>query len=377
MNPTLRGAIGAVVIGAAVFAGAQEPVVVSTQCHVAPVEVWEGQSDQQLVACGEQHPENTLWHLDRADSMDGSLDGWHQRSATGRGVVVYVLDSGIRRDHVEFMRPTGSTVIDGIEIGGWESFTHARCADPALDPCAASEGLGVILSHGTAVASILGGARTGVAPDVEIVSVRVALGEENWLRALRAIIEHAYLPTTPQFRTAIVNISGGLSHGEGTAFASLLETMTTGVDARGDADRDGKRFLFVTAAGNIEAEQCGAGGDVRILPAVLGPRIDGVVTVGGLSRSNGFWSGSCGGASVEVLAPAERLFAASLAGSDHYRLAPRWVSSGTSYAAPYVSGIAARLLERNPQLYPAEIERLLKASPSRVGRWAVPVEIED
>jgi subtilisin family serine protease len=377
VNPPLRGVVLAVAIGVAALAGAQQPVVVSTRCHVASVPVWEGQSDQRLVACGEQHPENTLWHLDRADSVDGSLDGRHRRQATGKGVVVYVLDSGVRRDHVEFMRPTGSIVIDGIEIGGWESFTDPACASPATDPCAASEGLGVMLSHGTAVASILGGTRAGVAPDVSIVSVRVALGADNWVRALRAVIDHAYAPTTPSFRTAIVNISGGISHGDGTELATLIETMAGGVDERGEADRRGKRFLFVTAAGNLEAGQCGPSGEVRISPAILGPRIDGVITVGGLSRANTFWAGSCGGSAVEVLAPAEHLFAASMAGSDHYRLAPRWVSSGTSYAAPYVSGLAARLLEQHPELYPSEIERILKASDSRVAGWAVPVEIEN
>ena len=372
MNPRFRGVLCAAVIAFAAVSGADERFV-STRCLVAPVAVWAGQADQQLIACGDQQPENTLWHLDRADSIDGKLDGRHSRSATGSGVVVYVLDSGVRRDHVEFIRPTGSTIIEGIEIGGWESFTDPRCPEPAIDPCPASEGLGVILSHGTAVASILGGETTGIAPGVEIVSVRVALGEENWLRALRAVIDHAYAPTTPQIHTAIVNISGGLSHGEGVAFASLVETMTNGVNARAEADPAGKRFLFVTAAGNVEADQCGAAGEVRISPAILGPRLDGVVTVGGLSRRNTFWAGSCSGSAVEVLAPAEGLFAASMAGSDQYRLAPSWVSSGTSYAAPYVAGIAARILEQHPELYPAEIERLLKASPSRVEGWPVPV----
>lgn len=376
MNTAIRGALIAVVAGLTVTSGAQEPAGVSTRCHVAAVAVWEGQSDQQLVACGPQHPENTLWHLDRADSADGHLDGRHHRAASGRGVVVYVLDSGIRADHAEFMRPTGSTVIDGIEVGGWESFTSARCANPALAPCPASEGLSIMLSHGTAVASILGGARTGVAPDVQIVSVRVALGEDNWIRALQEVIQHSYQPTTPHFRTAIINISGGLSHGDGSALASLIEVMTSGVNARAEADPEGRRFLFVTAAGNVGADQCDAAGAVQISPARLGPQIDGLVTVGGLSRANTFWSGSCGGAAVEVLAPAERLFTASMAGNDHYRHAPEWVSSGTSYAAPYVTGMAARLLEQHPELYPAEIERLLKASPSRVGRWSVPVAVE-
>lgn len=374
MKATLRGALctlGVVMSVAALYA--QASTLVSTRCHVATVPVWSGQSDQQLIACGAEHSANALWHLDRADSVDGSLDGFHHRRTSGRGVVVYVLDSGVRRDHAEFARPTGPTVIDGIEIGGWEQYTSSRCANPALDPCPASAGLGVTLSHGTAVASIIGGARSGLAPDVRLVSVRVALGEENWLRALEAVIEHAYAPTTPHFRTAIINISGGLSAG-GKALSSLIARMTVGVNEAGEADRDGKRFLFVAAAGNAAADQCSAAGDVTIAPALYGREIPGLITVGGLSRSNRAWAGSCGGAAVEMLAPAESIFAASIAGIDHYLHAPDWVSSGTSYAAPYVAGMAARLLEEHPDLTPAELEVRLAASPSRVGGLPVPIQ---
>lgn len=369
----LSGALSASALIRPVAADVEVPAALSTRCHVASVSVWSGQTDQQLVACGSEHPSNTLWHLDRADSVDGTLDGLQSRTATGRGVVVYVLDSGVRRDHVEFMRPAGTTVIDGIEIGGWESFTAARCANPSLEPCAASAGLGVTLSHGTAVASIIGGARAGLAPDVSIVSLRVALEEENWLRALEAVIDHAWAPTTPSFRTAIVNISGGLSAG-GARFAELVTRMTRGVDELGEADEHGKRFLFVAAAGNADAGQCSDGGEVTIAPAVYGREISGLITVGGLSRANQFWAGSCGGPAVEMLAPAENIVAASSAGIDHYQHYPQWVRSGTSYAAPYVAGMAARLLERHPDLTPAELEERLASSPSRVAGLPVPIQ---
>jgi aqualysin 1 len=369
----LCGALGAFAIAVSASSDLNASQKRSTRCHVAPVSVWSGQTDQQLVACGGEHPANTLWHLDRADSVDGTLDGLHAQKASGRGVVVYVLDSGVRRDHVEFTRPAGSTVIDGIEIGGWESFTAGRCPNPSLEPCAASAGLGVTLSHGTAVASIIGGARAGLAPDVRIVSLRVALEEENWLRALEAVIDHAFSPTTPLFRTAIINISGGLSSG-GTRFAELITRMTRGVNELGEADEHGKRFLFVAAAGNADAGQCAARGEVAIVPALYGREIPGLITVGGLSRSNRFWSGSCGGPAVEMLAPAEDIVAASSAGIDHYQLDPDWIRSGTSYAAPYVAGVAARLLELHPDLTPAALEERLAASPSRVAGLPVPIQ---
>ena len=45
------------------------------------------------------------WHLDRLDEELGqnrSLDRYYQPIGTGKGVDVYILDSGIRYEHSEF-----------------------------------------------------------------------------------------------------------------------------------------------------------------------------------------------------------------------------------------------------------------------------------
>jgi hypothetical protein len=70
------------------------------------------------------------------------------------------------------------------------------------------------------------------------------------------------------------------------------------------------------------------------------------------------------------------MFVASIIGPDTYRYKPEFSASGTSWAAPYVAGMAARLLEIDPLLTPAQLEVLLKASPSRVDGIPVPVIIE-
>lgn len=354
---------------------------ISTMCQAADVAVKDGFTDRRLVGCGEGFAENLLWHLDRADSIDGTLDGTLERNTTGRGAVIYILDTGIRQDHDEFMRATGSTVAAGFEIGGWAVWTPKDCPEPVLSPCWTTVGTLAVLTHGTAVASMAGGKTAGVAPDAILIAVRVTETEENWVRALETVIEHAFAPTSPQFRTGIVNISGGVvARGTAPKFESLVRRMIGGVNAAGEADPNGKRFLFVAAAGNSgpklmngDRGQCNKDDEVQMVPAALGPSIDGLITVGGLSKKNEVWEGSCKGPLLELLAPAEDLFVASISARDAYRWQPDWGNSGTSYSAPYVSGMAARLLGLDPALTPSEVERRLKGSPSRASGLPVPV----
>ena len=67
-----------------------------TRCGVTEVEIDSATTDLRLLGCGDGFAENVLWHLDRADSRSGELDGLVTRPATGKGAVVYVFDSGIR-----------------------------------------------------------------------------------------------------------------------------------------------------------------------------------------------------------------------------------------------------------------------------------------
>src|SRR5439155_21471022 len=115
------------------------------------------------------------------------------------------------------------------------------------------------------------------------------------------------------FQTAIVNMSA--CPGFAATDASWLELerkIKQMIDGVG-----GKRFLFVAAAGN--SGQCTAQNDVLYYPAAAGASLEGLITVGGVNRKNGFWSGSCGGAATDVLAPAESILCASVTAHDHYR----------------------------------------------------------
>lgn len=295
-------------------------------------------TDQLLLGCGPGFADNTLWNLDRSD---GKIDHLYSRQTTGRGVTVFIVDTGLDATHQEF----AGKFVDAIDLIG----------EPNNDVLA-------FATHGTAVASVIAGKTAGVAPDAQIVSIRtIAMnstsGSTLWIRALDAILAHA-----PANQTSIVNMSGAISFATASdpgreEFERKMRRMIDGVE--------GKRFLFVTVAGNSGV--CSASNDVFIYPGTAGEVIDGLITVGGIARDGSVWSRSCAGRGVDIYAPAERILTASISAPDRYlgtveMNGTRDASSGTSYAAAYVSGIAARMLEQDPRLTPGEIERTMKAN---------------
>lgn len=105
-----------------------------------------------------------LWHLDRLDERqidDGGLDGLYAY-CIATTVRAYVVDSGVRATHPEFVAGQVEAGFDatGVVGGGTPS-----------DPCPSGRPPGGY--HGTAVASVLAGRTTGVAKQTKIVPVRV------------------------------------------------------------------------------------------------------------------------------------------------------------------------------------------------------------
>ena len=373
----------AVVVVFAVSAVRLSADVISTHCAEIEVSLDGQHSVARLERCGNDLPDELLWHLDRIDQIGGVLDGTADRRNGGSGSVIYVMDTGIMASHEEFAGAVGTRVINGADAAGSVDVGHSRCtsANKAVAPCYEDFDELASASHGTSVASIAAGRNIGVAPAALIVSIRVMnerglATTRTYLDGLDSIIRNAWDPSTPAFRTAIVNISGWvLERLTATSQAARpvvtyaavekkIRDMIGGVDAQGRPDPNGKRFLFVVAANNIDGG-CGAAGYIDRFPATLGTTIEGLITVGGMTPTNTAWSGSCRGG-VEVLAPAQGIFSATITGTSDYRGRRPNLRSGTSFAAPVISGIAARLLSDRPDLSPQQIETWISATPSRV-----------
>lgn len=343
-----------------------------TRCSMIPI----GPIDAEIERCAPDVENNAIWQVDRSDSVDGDLNGFAVRRTTGRGSVVYVVDSGVLQRHDEFQRADGDVVLGGFDAVR-ASGNVSGCLNAAIEPC----GPPLQVGHGTQVASVVAGKRTGIAPDASLYSVFVFPQRTGtpelwmWHVALNEIIRHAWDLATPSFQTAVVTVSiPAIPVPNDPLYISLVEKvrrMTVGVDVNGNEDSSGKKFLFTAAAGNVvpnpRIDFC------KTFPSMLGVEMEGVVSIGGTTRENTWWSGSCAGDLVEIVAPADAPLMASLTGVNRYRRGAN--ISGTSFAAPYVAGIAARLLEIDPTRTPAELEALLKASPSRAvdSGLAIPV----
>ena len=114
--------------------------------------------------------------------------------------------------------------------------------------------------------------------------------------------------------------------------------------------------LLIAAAGNNYST------DVITFPASH----PDVLAVGGSNPSDDRWGGgswgSNSGSKLDIVAPGESIasIGASNGVSSH---------SGTSFAAPIVSGVAALMLEVNPCLTPAEIKTILLATAEKTGGY--------
>lgn len=364
--------------------------VIATRCAESEVVLDSLHTSARLEQCSETASDLLLWHLDRIDQAVSRLDGRYDPINGGAGSVIYVMDTGVMASHAEFATPSGSRVVFGYDATGSVEIGRSRCAsdNKAIAPCYEDFEELPAASHGTSVASIAAGHNIGVAPDANLVSIRVMnerglATTRTYLEGLDAIIAHAWSADAPQFRTAVVNISGWVlerlstssaaSSAPAVAFGAVeqkMRDMIAGVDAAGKVDPNGKRFLFVVAANNVDGG-CGPAGIIDRFPATLGPKIEGLITVGGMTATNTSWDGSCRGG-IEVLAPAQHIFSATITAADHYRGRRPNLRSGTSFAAPIIAGIAARLLSDRPDITPQQLEWWITATPSRIDDASAP-----
>ncbi|HEX5684437.1 MAG TPA: S8 family peptidase [Ideonella sp.] len=293
------------------------------------------------------------WHYFEATGGLNLPSAWDV--STGSGVVVAVIDTGVRA-HADL----ADNLLSGYDFISTSSVANdggGRDAD-ANDP---GDGCNGARSswHGTHVAGTIaavtnnGEGGAGVAYGAKILPVRV-LGcsggytsdiADAMIWASGTTVGAATAPSQP---ARVLNLSLGGRHSCSTTTQSAINQARANgavvVVAAGNSNEDASRHSPANCANVVTVAATGRTGG-RAYYSNYGTKID--VAAPGGDQSSGSANG--------VLSTLNDGY--STPGNDSYSY-----YQGTSMATPHVAGVAALMLARNPSLTPDEVEVLLKTT---------------
>jgi subtilisin family serine protease len=292
---------------------------------------------------------------------------------TGAGVTVAVIDSGIANWHDDLTNRSSAVYPYGNQrVLKFVDFVDGNSASPHDED-----------GHGTHVAGIIAGngydsngQKAGAAPDASLISLRVLDANGNGTIGNIIAALDWVLQNHVQYNIRVVNMSVGAAIHE----SAWTDPLTLAAKAVVDAG-----VVVVAAAGNFGKNSAG-------LPQYGGISAPGnapwVLTVGG-SSTNGTpnrgddaigtyssrgptyldWT-----AKPDLVAPGTGTVSLASAGSNFYLHKPNALSAGTvstanlpylsltgtSMAAPVVSGTVALMLQANPALTPNAVKAILQ-----------------
>ncbi|MEJ2139178.1 MAG: S8 family peptidase [Gammaproteobacteria bacterium] len=276
--------------------------------------------------------------------------------ATGNGVVIAVLDTGIDYRHSDispnlWLNDEELNGLAGVDDDGNGYIDDVRGWDFVNEDPYPLDGHG----HGTNVAGIIAAATgntkgiAGIMPNGRVMALKVIgdAGEGTLADAIEAI-EYAL-----EKGVRISNSSWGYSEilpEEAGDHNALFDAMQA-------AQANG--HLFITAAGNDYI-------DTDTTPHYPSSfDLDNIIAVGATDNTDSLaWFSSFGAASVDIAAPGDgvisvtKLFAGFL---EDYA----W-ESGTSLAAPHVTGVAGLILELQPALTYQQIKNRILSTARTV-----------
>ncbi|MFJ6835404.1 S8 family peptidase [Streptomyces sp. NPDC091209] len=268
------------------------------------------------------------WNLDILDQRARPLNGRFTTTATGKGVHVYVIDTGMDIAHKEF---GGRARLGADFVGPKDS-----------GDCFSEGGIG----HGTFVAGIIGGARYGVAPKAELVRVQGVLCESEGggspAAAEAAVVKSVKWVTAHAQKPAVVNMSLNFDHRSAAVESAVKKMVDAGIPT-------------VVAAGNFHDDAC------KHSPA----GVPGTIVVAASTSNDRAWSdggsyGSGYGRCVDLYAPGQKVTAALAGGGTTTEN-----DGATSWAAPHATGVIALYLSVHPHATAHEVHVWLDRTATR------------
>jgi hypothetical protein len=250
------------------------------------------------------------WGLDRVDQRTLPLNGVYAYADSGAGVTVYDIDTGIDSVHSDFAGRVGQGTTFVADGNGTQDCN----------------------GHGTHTAGTIGGRVYGVAKGVTLVPVRVfgCSGGADYSTVIAAV----EWVTANAHRPAVVNMSLGGPFDQATDDA-VAASIAAGI-------------VYSISAGNSGTDACTQS------PAAT----PAAITVGATDINDAKPSWSNFGPCVDLWAPGVGIT------SDWYTGGTA-ILSGTSMAAPHVTGAAARVLGASPGLSPAQVDSVVKARSTK------------
>ena len=266
--------------------------------------------------------------------------------STGPGVLVAVVDTGIDLSHSEF---AGRIAPGGTCFGG-----------PSV-----CFGLGIRgnddQGHGTHVAGIIGAAAngvgtTGVAPAALLLPVKVL--DSGGFGGYPSVISGISYAASHRARVINMSFGGPMPQATDPMLASLQQAARTAVIvAAAGNDGNGAPLLYPAAY----ATEAGVVGRM-----IIAGSVDATNTISSFSQTPG--TGGCLTVirtktcykDVFLVAPGDAILSTAPGGG--YA-----THSGTSMAAPYISGVAARVLQTSPFLTPQQVVSILLQSATDLG----------
>ena len=296
------------------------------------------------------------WYLDGYLTVGGDANGANvdeiSTEYSGAGVKVGIIDQGFDTSNIDL-------------VGRFDLADSFNPNDPTGTASITPEGPAD--THGTWVAGVIGASASnevgavGVAPDATLVGYYATFGFGG--SSVAQLTELLAM----QVNVDVSNNSWGFTtefsdNFNDPAWAGVEGALATAVEN----GRDSLGTVFVFAAGNDRqyVPNSTSDGDNTNDHSMTNSRF--VITVAASTEDGHIASFSTPGASILVTAPGDSILTTTVDNGDGDPTTDFTFVSGTSFAAPIVSGIVALMLEANPTLGYRDVQDILVLSSEKL-----------